>query len=154
LKDGAHSIKKLKYLRTQCCRGFAPFPQSHTTPLCVIGFSLFWIAIKITFVRRILISCDIIILNKLNMEMIKMEHVVKSESEIRTRYQITIPEEIRTRAKLNIGDSLLWQYDELRQEIIVMPKPKSFSDKLWGLGKNIWDQESTDDYIRKERDEW
>lgn len=83
-----------------------------------------------------------------------MEHIVKSESEIRTRYQITIPEEIRTRAKLNIGDSLLWQYDDIRQEIIVMPKPKSFSDKLWGLGKEMWEQEPTDEFIRKERSEW
>ncbi len=83
-----------------------------------------------------------------------MEHVVKSESEIRTRYQITIPEEIRTRAQLKIGDSLLWQYDGIRQEIIVMPKPKSFSEKLWGLGKDIWGQEPTDEYISKERTEW
>jgi bifunctional DNA-binding transcriptional regulator/antitoxin component of YhaV-PrlF toxin-antitoxin module len=87
-------------------------------------------------------------------EMILLDHVVKSESEIRTRYQITIPEEIRTRAKLNIGDSLLWQYDEIRQEIIVMPKPKSFSDKLWGLGKDIWEKESGDEFIQKERAEW
>lgn len=83
-----------------------------------------------------------------------MDHVVRSESEIRTRDQITIPEEIRAKTKLNIGDSLLWQYDELRQEIIVLPKPKSFSYKLWGLGKEVWERESTDDYIRKERAEW
>jgi hypothetical protein len=63
-------------------------------------------------------------------------------------------EEIRTRAKLNIGDSLLSQYDELRQEIIVMPKLKSFSDKLWGHGKDIWEQETTDEYISKESAEW
>lgn len=35
----------------------------------------------------------------------EMEHIFKLESEIRTRYQITIPEEIRTKAKLNVGDS-------------------------------------------------
>jgi bifunctional DNA-binding transcriptional regulator/antitoxin component of YhaV-PrlF toxin-antitoxin module len=83
-----------------------------------------------------------------------MEHVVKSESEIRTRYQITIPEEIRTRAQLNVGDSLLWQYDEIRQEIIVMTKPKSFSDKLWGLGKELWESEPSHEYVNKERAEW
>ncbi len=83
-----------------------------------------------------------------------MSHVSKSESEIRMRYQITIPEEIRTRAQLNIGDSLLWQYDEVHQEIIVMLKPKSFSGKLWGLGKDIWEQEPGDEYITKERSEW
>lgn len=35
-----------------------------------------------------------------------------------------------------------------------MPKPKSFTDKLWGLGKDTWNKESADDYIRKERSEW
>ncbi|WP_199622700.1 AbrB/MazE/SpoVT family DNA-binding domain-containing protein [Paenibacillus alkalitolerans] len=83
-----------------------------------------------------------------------MDYVTKMESEIRSKYQITIPEEIRTKAKLSVGDKLLWQYDEVRNEIIVMPKPKSFSDKLWGLGKEIWVDEPSDDYVRKERDNW
>jgi hypothetical protein len=52
------------------------------------------------------------------------------------------------------SNDILWQYDEIRQEIIVMPKPKSFSDKLWGLGKDVWEKETADDYIRKERTEW
>ncbi|MDQ8739029.1 AbrB/MazE/SpoVT family DNA-binding domain-containing protein [Paenibacillus sp. LHD-38] len=78
----------------------------------------------------------------------------KLESEIRTKYQITIPEEIRVKAKLSVGDKLLWQYDEVRDEIIVMPKPKSFSDKLWGLGKELWSDEPSDDYVRKERENW
>lgn len=83
-----------------------------------------------------------------------MDQVIKSESEIRTRYQITIPEEIRTRANLNIGDKLIWQYDEIRSEIIVMPKPNSFSNKLWGLGKTMWEKEPVDDYVNKERENW
>ena len=83
-----------------------------------------------------------------------MDQILKTESEIRTKYQITIPEEIRRKANLNIGDKLIWKYDEVHKEIIVMPKPKSFSDKLWGLGKEIWENESTDDYIRKERESW
>ncbi|TNJ64970.1 AbrB/MazE/SpoVT family DNA-binding domain-containing protein [Paenibacillus hemerocallicola] len=83
-----------------------------------------------------------------------MNQIMKLESEIRTKYQITIPEEIRVKAKLTVGDKLLWQYDEVRDEIIVMPKPKSFTDKLWGLGKELWTDESSDDHIRKERENW
>lgn len=83
-----------------------------------------------------------------------MEHSLKLESEIRTKYQITIPEEIRVKAKLTVGDKLLWQYDEVREDIIVMPKPKSFSDKLWGLGKELWTADPSDDYVRNERDQW
>ncbi|MDQ6418819.1 AbrB/MazE/SpoVT family DNA-binding domain-containing protein [Paenibacillus sp. LHD-117] len=83
-----------------------------------------------------------------------MDLNARLESEIRTKYQITIPEEIRVKANLAVGDKLLWQYDEVRDDIIVMPKPKSFSDKLWGLGKELWANESSDDYVRKERENW
>ncbi len=83
-----------------------------------------------------------------------MEHISKIESEIRTKYQITIPEEIRKKANLHVGDTLIWQYDDVHQEMIVMPKPKSFSDKLWGLGKELWEKESSDEYVRKERESW
>jgi bifunctional DNA-binding transcriptional regulator/antitoxin component of YhaV-PrlF toxin-antitoxin module len=83
-----------------------------------------------------------------------MDHWMKTESEIRAKYQITIPEDIRQKAKLNVGDKLIWQYDEISSEIIVMPKPTSFSEKLWGLGKQLWTNESADEYVKKERDHW
>lgn len=83
-----------------------------------------------------------------------MDYIVKTECEIRTKYQITIPDDIRRKANLNVGDKLIWLYDEVRNEIIVMPKPKSFSDKLWGLGKELWENESSDDYVKKERGNW
>jgi bifunctional DNA-binding transcriptional regulator/antitoxin component of YhaV-PrlF toxin-antitoxin module len=91
---------------------------------------------------------------KILKEVFNLDNTNKSESEIRARYQITIPDEIRTKAKLSIGDSLIWMYDDIRQEIIVMPKPKSFSDKLWGLGKEVWDKENVEDTIKEERAEW
>jgi bifunctional DNA-binding transcriptional regulator/antitoxin component of YhaV-PrlF toxin-antitoxin module len=65
-----------------------------------------------------------------------MEHKFKLESEIRTKYQITIPEEIRVKAKLAVGDKLLWQYDEVRDEIIVMPKPNHFPTNFGDLEKS------------------
>lgn len=83
-----------------------------------------------------------------------MESNAKSESEIRQRYQTTIPQEIREKMGLDIGDQLIWKYDETRDEIIVVRKPKSFSDALWGLGKEMWKKESADDYVRKEREGW
>jgi bifunctional DNA-binding transcriptional regulator/antitoxin component of YhaV-PrlF toxin-antitoxin module len=59
----------------------------------------------------------------------------KTESEIRQRFQTTIPQEIRDRMELEIGDQLIWKYDERKKEITVIQKPKSFSDALWGLKK-------------------
>lgn len=83
-----------------------------------------------------------------------MDLTIRSESEIKQRYQTTIPKEIREKAKLDIGDELMWKYDELRDEIIVLRKPKRFSDALWGLGKEMWEKENGDEYVRKEREGW
>ncbi|WP_226034769.1 AbrB/MazE/SpoVT family DNA-binding domain-containing protein [Aquibacillus saliphilus] len=68
-----------------------------------------------------------------------MDRVIKSESDIRQRFQTTIPQEIRDKVNLEIGDTLLWMYDDIRNEIVVMPKPKSFSDAIWGLGEGLWE---------------
>jgi bifunctional DNA-binding transcriptional regulator/antitoxin component of YhaV-PrlF toxin-antitoxin module len=89
-----------------------------------------------------------------NKELMKLEQKTKSESEIRQRYQITIPQEIREKANLNIGNTLLWMYDDFRKEIILMQKPKRFSDAIFGLGKELLDGELSSDGIRKEREEW
>lgn len=64
---------------------------------------------------------------------------IRNESEIRNRFQTTIPKEVREKAGLEIGDNLLWMYDEIRKEITVMPKPKSFSDAMFGLGDQLND---------------
>jgi bifunctional DNA-binding transcriptional regulator/antitoxin component of YhaV-PrlF toxin-antitoxin module len=83
-----------------------------------------------------------------------MDMPLRSESEIKQRYQTTIPKNIREKAKLGVGDELIWKYDEIRDEILVIRKPKCFSDAFWGLGKEIWEKENGDEYVRKERETW
>ena len=83
-----------------------------------------------------------------------MNSPLHSESEIKQRYQTTVPKEIRDKAKLDIGDELIWKYDEIQDEIIVIRKPKSFSEALWGLGKEVWQKGDTDKYVREERESW
>jgi bifunctional DNA-binding transcriptional regulator/antitoxin component of YhaV-PrlF toxin-antitoxin module len=83
-----------------------------------------------------------------------MDYAIRMESEIKQRYQTTIPKDIRDKAKLDIGDELIWKYDEIRDEIIIIRKPNSFSEALWGLGKELWKKESADEYVKKEREEW
>ena len=63
-----------------------------------------------------------------------MSDNLKSESDIRQRYQTTVPQDIREKMGLEIGDSLLWSYDKEKDEIRIIKKPKSFSDSLWELG--------------------
>jgi bifunctional DNA-binding transcriptional regulator/antitoxin component of YhaV-PrlF toxin-antitoxin module len=90
-----------------------------------------------------------------------MSDHLKSESEIRQRYQTTVPQEIRDRMGLEIGDSLLWAYDQEKDEIRIIKKPQSFSDSLWGLGSLInkenvpvtLDEKGENDYVQSERQE-
>lgn len=83
-----------------------------------------------------------------------MDHARRLESEIKQRYQTTIPKDIREQAKLDIGDELIWKYDELRDEIIIIRKPTKFTEAFWGLGKELWEKETADEYVKKEREEW
>lgn len=83
-----------------------------------------------------------------------MDYLLKTESEIKQRFQTTIPKEIREKAKLDIGDELIWKYDEIKDEINIIRKPKRFTDALWGLGKEMWEHEPADEYVRKEREAW
>lgn len=83
-----------------------------------------------------------------------MNKVIILESKIKQRYQMTIPKHIRDKAKLDIGDELIWKYDKFRDEIIIIRKPVKFTEALWGLGKEIWEKEMADEYVKKERKEW
>ncbi len=38
--------------------------------------------------------------------------------------------------------------------IIVIPKPKSFTGFLKGLGKEVWEEEDATEYVRRERKSW
>lgn len=75
------------------------------------------------------------------------------ESIIREKYQVTLPTFIRNSANLKIGDTLLWEYDEKSNTITAIPKPKSFTAALSGLGKHMWKDGA--EQLRKERvEEW
>lgn len=75
------------------------------------------------------------------------------ESIIREKFQITLPACIRENAKLNIGDVLLWEYDEGTGTMTAIPKPKSFTNALAGLGAHLW--KNGVEELKKERElEW
>lgn len=83
-----------------------------------------------------------------------MEDPLRSESEIKQRYQTTVPKNVREDAGLHVGDELIWEFNKTTGEITVIPKPKNFVDSLWGLGKELWEKDSTDNYVQGERDKW
>jgi hypothetical protein len=71
------------------------------------------------------------------------------ESELEYQIQQQIIRQI-----IEIGDELIWKYDKIGDEILVIRKPKCFSDTFWGLGKEIWEKENGNEYVRKERETW
>lgn len=67
-----------------------------------------------------------------------------------SKFQVVIPQQARATLGLAAGDELLVLVKEDR--IVMIPKPKSFTDQLAGLHKEIWsDSES---YLKGERDSW
>ena len=67
-----------------------------------------------------------------------------------SKFQVVIPQQARTALNLAAGDELLVLVKEDR--IVMVPRPKSFTDKLAGLHKEIW--QDSESYLKSERDSW
>jgi AbrB family looped-hinge helix DNA binding protein len=67
-----------------------------------------------------------------------------------SKFQVVIPQQARAMLGLAAGDELLVLVKEDR--IVMVPKPKSFTDQLAGLHKEIW--KDSDSYLKGERDSW
>ncbi|HKM81825.1 MAG TPA: AbrB/MazE/SpoVT family DNA-binding domain-containing protein [Candidatus Acidoferrum sp.] len=71
-----------------------------------------------------------------------------AEATLSSKYQITIPREMRRALGLKAGDKLLVVV--LENSMIVLKKPKSFADAVKGIGKGLYPA----DYLKKERQSW
>ncbi|MCI0615792.1 AbrB/MazE/SpoVT family DNA-binding domain-containing protein [bacterium] len=69
-----------------------------------------------------------------------------------SKHQIVIPKEVRQALKLQPGDHLLCRIEG--DEILLRPKPKSYTKYLRGLHKNVWKDVDTAEYIKQERKSW
>lgn len=67
---------------------------------------------------------------------------------------LIIPAELVDIVKQKLGDEFIWDYDKKNNRLYLMKKPKSYTDFLSGLGKEMWDSVGGTDYIRQERDKW
>lgn len=52
------------------------------------------------------------------------------------------------------GSDVIWDYDSITRELIIMKRPKSYVDALAGLGKEMWEKAGGAKYIEKMRAEW
>lgn len=59
-------------------------------------------------------------------------------AKLSSKYQIVIPKRIRRELKLNSGDELIMKVED--DKIIMRPKPKSYTEYMLGLGKEIWEE--------------
>src|SRR3989338_10841809 len=75
-----------------------------------------------------------------------------STTTITQKYQVVIPKGVREKVDVKEGQKL-YVYP-LGDSIVLSPKPKSFTEHMLGLGKEIWEDIDPLDYIRKQRAEW
>ncbi len=68
------------------------------------------------------------------------------------RYQIVIPKRIRERLGLQPGDYLLLSVEE--DKVVMRLRPRSYTEHLRGLHKEVWQDVEAEDYVRGERATW
>jgi len=69
---------------------------------------------------------------------------------VSTKYQVVIPQAARDALGLEAGDELLVLCK--RDRVVMIPKPKKFSDRTAGLHGEVWS--GAEAYLRDERNDW
>lgn len=69
-----------------------------------------------------------------------------------SKCQVVIPKHVRKILEIGPGDELLMEVKE--GSLIIYPKPKSYTNYMIGLHKDVWMNMDTDTYITKERESW
>jgi len=68
------------------------------------------------------------------------------------KYQVVIPQSIRNKISLLPKEEVL--VEEINGAIIILPHPKSFTEFMFGLGKDAWKGIDPKSYVKKERANW
>lgn len=68
------------------------------------------------------------------------------------KYQVVIPRSIRE--KVNIEPKREVLVEEVNGVIIIFPKPTSYTELMFGLGKDLWKGIDPKRYIKQERRNW
>lgn len=53
-----------------------------------------------------------------------------------------------------LGDDIIWDYDNITGELIIMKRPESYVETLAGLGQEIWEKLDDKEFIEEMRAEW
>lgn len=68
------------------------------------------------------------------------------------KYQVVIPQGVRKKIDLHPQDEML--VEEMNGIVVLIPKPKSFTELMIGLGKETWKDIDVKEYLKKERESW
>ena len=71
---------------------------------------------------------------------------------VSTKHQIAVPSEARRRLGIRAGDRLEVEISE--DAIILRKRPARASDRLRGLGSDVWQGVDPVEYVRELRREW
>ncbi|MCG0278597.1 MAG: AbrB/MazE/SpoVT family DNA-binding domain-containing protein [Thermanaeromonas sp.] len=80
------------------------------------------------------------------------EDIIIETLKLGARCQMVLPYKIRKSLGLSEGDEILVQ--KTGNTIVIIPKPKSYAERLLGLHREIWNGVDPDSYVNKERDSW
>ena len=73
-------------------------------------------------------------------------------AKVSSKNQIVIPREIRDALHIEGGDSILFVIRD--GEVILWPRPRSFTEAMRGLHADVWDDVEIDRWIKEERQTW
>jgi len=68
------------------------------------------------------------------------------------KYQVVIPQTVRKKVPIFPKKEVM--VEEVNGAIIILPQPKSFTEFMFGLGKEAWKGIDPKTYVKKERNHW
>ncbi|MBI2002145.1 MAG: AbrB/MazE/SpoVT family DNA-binding domain-containing protein [candidate division NC10 bacterium] len=75
-----------------------------------------------------------------------------STVKLSAKHQIVIPRDVRRQLGLAAGDGLL--VEVRANTIVLVPRPRSYTNRLRGLHKEVWRDVDPATYVREERKGW
>lgn len=73
-------------------------------------------------------------------------------TKISSKYQVVIPKAVREQAKFREGQRL--HVYSMGDSVVLSPQPRSYTQKMLGLGEQLWQGIDPLEYIRSERANW
>ncbi|MCR4420371.1 MAG: AbrB/MazE/SpoVT family DNA-binding domain-containing protein [Clostridia bacterium] len=81
-----------------------------------------------------------------------MPDIIVESVRLGPRCQMVLPARVRKALGLSEGDEVLVTVNG--NAAVVVPKPRSFADRLMGLHRDLWQGVAPDAYVREERRSW